>query len=60
MIPGSVPQALAALSGLRKGRSAAIETEPIGPVADDVVEKSLVHMVGPVAAMVRLQSARPG
>jgi integrase len=63
MIPGSVPAALATLAGLRKGRSAAIEPEPIGPVADDVVEKSLVHMVAPVAAMVRLQALtgmRPG
>jgi integrase len=63
MIPGSVPAALVTLAGLRKGRSAARETEPIGPVADHVVEKSLVHMVAPVAAMVRLQSLtgmRPG
>ena len=63
MIPGTVPHALASLAGLRKGRSAAIEPEPIGPVAEAVVEKSLAHMVAPVAAMVRLQALtgmRPG
>jgi hypothetical protein len=34
MIPGSVPHALATLAGLRKGRSSAIEPQPIGPVPE--------------------------
>jgi integrase len=63
LLPGSIPQALATLPGLRKGRSAARETNPIGPVHEDVVEQTLEHVPPAVAAMVRLQSlcgCRPG
>ncbi len=54
---------LKAVDGLRRGRSQARETEPVGPVADDVVERTLPHLSPVVAAMVRLQrltGCRPG
>ncbi len=41
MIPASVPQALAMVTGLRRGRSEARETAPILPVDDATVEATL-------------------
>jgi integrase len=63
MLPVAVYEALKTVEGLRKGRTKAKERKPIGPVDDDVVEKTLVHLSPTVAAMVRLQRAtgmRPG
>jgi len=63
LIPPSVHQALATVSGLRQGRSQAKETEPVRPVADEIVEATLPHLTSIVAAMVqvqRLTGARPG
>ena len=57
LCPASVPQSLAMLPGLRKGRTAARETKPVLPVSDDVVEKTLAQLGGVVADMVRLQRA---
>ncbi|MBA4107635.1 MAG: integrase [Pirellula sp.] len=50
-----VPQALAMVPGLRRGKTNARETEPILPVADDVVDATLPHLSDVVADMVRLQ-----
>ena len=59
----SVYRALTAVPGLRQGRSSAKESEPIGPVADEVVEATLPHAPAVVRDMVRFQRAtgcRPG
>ena len=63
LIPISVVQALATVAGLQKGRTTARETEPIGPVALEVVERTLPFLSRPVAGLVRLQlltGMRPG
>ncbi|HEY2159266.1 MAG TPA: hypothetical protein VGH33_26810 [Isosphaeraceae bacterium] len=54
-VPGSVVESLRTLDGLRAGRTAARETDPIRPVPVETVEATLPHMPAPVAAMVRLQ-----
>jgi len=55
MVPGSVHQALAAVSGLSKNRSAAREKPPIGPVPDEHVAAVLPLVNVVVAAMIRVQ-----
>jgi integrase len=63
LVPVEVYSRLAVVPGLPKGKTAARETEPIGPVADDVVDATLPHLKPVVAAMVqfqRLTGARPG
>jgi len=63
LLPVTVYQALATVPGLRKGRTAAREPEPIGPVSDATVEATLPHLPTVVADMVRLQrltGMRPG
>jgi integrase len=63
LVPLSVHQGLATVEGLRAGRSKARETEPVRPVAEQVVEATLPHMRPQVAAMARLQlltGMRPG
>ena len=55
LVPPAVSQALAAVSGLRKGRTEARESVPIGPVADDVVDATLARLPAVVADMVRFQ-----
>lgn len=55
--------ALSAVEGLRKGRSEAVESEPVEPVDDATVEATLPHMSPILSAMVQLQrltGARPG
>jgi len=52
LVPAAVWQGLAALEGLRAGRSAARETAPVRPVADELVEATLPHLTPPVRAMV--------
>ena len=63
LVPPSVLHGLAAVAGLRAGRSGVRESEPVRPVADATVEQTLPHLSSTVAAMVRLQlltGARPG
>jgi integrase len=63
LVPETVYRALKAIPGLQKGRSEARETEPVQPVAVEVVEATLPYLLPPAAAMVRLQlltGMRPG
>lgn len=63
LVPPSVYHALQAVAGLRCGRSAAPESEPIKPVPDDVIDAVLQHVNRYVAAMIQLQRVtgmRPG
>ncbi len=63
VLPVEVYQALAAVAGLRVGRSTARETSPVMPVADDVINATMAHLPRVVADMVRLQwlsGMRPG
>ncbi|MBN9521057.1 tyrosine-type recombinase/integrase [bacterium] len=55
MVPGSLVADLAAVAGLRKNRSVAPETEPIGPVPDAHFRATLPELVPTVRAMVELQ-----
>ena len=55
LIPPTVFHAVSSVPGLRKGRSNAKETAPIGPVEDDVVEAMLPHLPEIVADIVRVQ-----
>jgi len=63
LVPSAVCQALAAVPGLHKGRTAAREPEPVQPVAEAVVEATLPFLPAVVADMVRIQrlaGCRPG
>jgi integrase len=63
LVPPTVHQGLKAVSGLQKGRSAARETAPIRPVADEVVEAIGPYVSRQVWAMIQLQrltGMRPG
>jgi integrase len=63
LIPASVHHALSAVAGLRYGRTDARETEPVQPVADEIVDATLPHLSNVVRTMVqvqRLTGARPG
>lgn len=63
IVPAAVFHGLQAVSGLRRGRSAARETRPVGPVPETHVKAVLPHVSRQVAAMIRLQEligARPG
>jgi integrase len=63
LLPAAVLAGLNAVEGLRAGRTAAPEPEPVGPPADGAVEAALPLLPAPVAAMVNLQlltGARPG
>jgi len=62
LVPAETYQALAAIDGLRKGRTEARETTPILPVDDTVVDATLEYMPSVVADMVMVQrhtGARP-
>ena len=50
-----VYQGLAALPGLRMGRSTAREPEPVRPVRDEVVDATRSHLPAAVADMVRFE-----
>jgi integrase len=54
LIPASIPQALAMVEGLRRGRTEARETKPVRPVDDWAVDATLPHLPAVVADMVRL------
>jgi integrase len=63
LVPPSVYQALACVTGLRRNELGARETAPIRPVAESIVTATLPHMPPVIADMVRLQrltGARPG
>jgi len=62
LVPVTVYQALATVPGLKRGRTSARETDPIGPVDDRVVDATLEHLDPILADMVRFQrltAARP-
>ena len=54
LIPPGVHEALRALPGLRQGRTAAREAEPVGPVDDAVVDATLPHLPRHVRAIVEI------
>lgn len=63
IVPPGVFHALQAVSGLRKGRTAARETAPVSPVDPATVDATLPHLPEVVASMVRFQrltGCRPG
>ena len=63
MVPPGTHHALHTVAGLRAGRSAAREPEPVRPAEESMVEQVLPHLSTPVATMVRLQlltAVRPG
>jgi integrase len=51
----AVYQALRTVAGLRKGRSDAREKPPVGPVPDELVERTLPRLSPTVTTMVRVQ-----
>ncbi|MDA7977191.1 MAG: hypothetical protein MPJ50_00310 [Pirellulales bacterium] len=55
LVPPSVPQALAMVAGLRKGKTTARENAPVLPVDDAIVDQTLAKLPQVVADMVRLQ-----
>ncbi|QEG30176.1 hypothetical protein GobsT_49790 [Gemmata obscuriglobus] len=63
LVPAATHQALATVAGLQQGRSAARETEPVGPVDDAVVDATLPILNRFVRGLVefqRLTGCRPG
>ncbi|HVX64878.1 MAG TPA: site-specific integrase, partial [Pirellulales bacterium] len=63
LLPPSVYQALAAVNGLKRGRTKARETKPIEPVSENVVDATLPFLPKVVADMVQFQrftGCRPG
>jgi integrase len=55
LVPPGIYQALAAVAGLRRGRSKAADRAPIEPVADEVFQATLPYLPPIVADMARLQ-----
>src|SRR5262249_37735140 len=63
LVPATVYHGLQAVSGLKKGRTPARETQPVRPAPDQHVEVVLPLLLAPVQAMVevqRLAGMRPG
>jgi integrase len=63
LVPEGVHRALTAVRGLEKGRTEAKESDPVGPVSDELVGLTLPFLSPPVRAMVqvqRLTGTRPG
>jgi integrase len=63
LVPPSTTHALSTVAGLRAGRSAATERQPVTPVPREVVEATLPFLRPVVVDMVRLQllcGMRPG
>ena len=63
LVPPSVHQALATVTGLRKGRTSARESDPVVPVDDAVVDATLPYLNRHVRGLVefqRLTGCRPG
>lgn len=62
-IPASVFHSLQTVGGLKRGRTMARESAPVGPVDDATVNETIKHVSPVVAAMVELQrltGMRPG
>lgn len=55
LVDGSVFHALQAVTGLKRGRSAAKESSAVGPVSDAVIEATIQHLPSMLADMVRVQ-----
>ena len=55
LIPPSVYEGLRCVTGLRKGRTTARETEPVRPVAIEHVDAVLAYVAPQIAAMIELQ-----
>ncbi len=63
LVSPTVHQALIAVEGLKRGRTPARETEPVGPVDDSTVDSTLPHLNRHVRGLVefqRLTGCRPG
>jgi integrase len=63
LVPETVYRALLTVDGLRQGRTAAREPEPVGPVDDTVVNATLPYLPIVVAALTQFQrytGCRPG
>jgi integrase len=63
LAPAAVYQAVAAVTGLQRGRTPAPERPPVGPVDDAVVDATLPFLNRHVAGLVRFQrltGCRPG
>jgi integrase len=63
IVSAEVYHSLQTVEGLKRGRTDAPDTEPVKPVADELVDATLPHMPRVVADMVRFQrhtGARPG
>jgi len=63
LVPPSVYQGVATVSGLQRGRTEAKETEPVGPVDDAIVDATLPHLNRHIRGLVefqRLTGCRPG
>jgi integrase len=63
IVPASLAHAIESVKALRKGRTEARETEPVEPVADEIVAATLPFMSATIAMMVRTQriaGMRPG
>jgi len=52
MIPATAWHGLLAVAGLKRGRTAAVEREPVKPVSADVIEKTREHLRPAMRAMV--------
>lgn len=55
LIPASVHESLRSVTGLKRGKTTARETEPVKPVPDAWVDAILPHVAPQVAAMIELQ-----
>ena len=63
LAPATLVHALSTVAALKASRTVAPETKPVGPVPDEVVDKTLPHLPQIVADMVRFQrftGCRPG
>lgn len=56
LVPVAVYESLRTLPGLRRGRTTARESEPVKPVADEIVSATLPHLPHHVRVMVELMA----
>jgi integrase len=55
LLPVAIYQALATVTGLRRGRTVAADARPVLPVAQEAINKVMPRLPGPIQAMVQLQ-----
>jgi integrase len=55
MLPASIPDALRMVAALKRGRTAARETKPVGPADDAIVDATLQHLPEVLADLARFQ-----